>query len=429
MAAWKNFICGVKSMSIKSYEIELEILSPVHVGSGDKLTKADFAYDNRNKRLGLIDGKKWVEYLQKQGLLEEYIQYLEENANYPVRTRNNRIRYENRVNNYAWLMSKGIDIWKVNPFSYILDGFQAGNRMNDVSAFIKNEHHQPYIPGSTIKGLIRTACVSVKIFRDREKYARYWNDFCSLNSRISTDRNAKKELNRLALKIEETALEKIDLPKVSKDTQYPREIADPFRGLLISDSKPLPFGSITLQQKKDWGEKSKRTRQPNPVSLWRECLKPGTRIIFNMTLNTAMTSVMGINDAEDLIKILSDYSNNILYELYEEKLIQYMPQNYETFGRNKNRPVLLVGGGVGFHAKSIILALAPSDTSARKETARLLDQLFTKPNRKLRIKVPMHNHQGQDHIVSPRTVKLSDVEENVAQMGQCRFKVVREIAV
>ena len=69
---------------IVKYKMELEVLTPVHIGGVDyktKLDKKEYLFNPNTNDLTIIDNVKFSEILIKKNLFDKYIRYIEENGN------------------------------------------------------------------------------------------------------------------------------------------------------------------------------------------------------------------------------------------------------------------------------------------------------------------------------------------------------------
>lgn len=117
-----------------TWSLTLQTLSPVHIGAGQEL------------RLGfdfmLFQGKTWI--LDSDAILEAKVEQLKPGVNgrYPLP---GQLLGENDYGNKAL-------------FRYVLRGQPRSTKADArMQAFIKDVYDRPYIPGSSLKGAIRTA--------------------------------------------------------------------------------------------------------------------------------------------------------------------------------------------------------------------------------------------------------------------------------
>ena len=118
-------------------EYEILVESPVHIGSGDQLDLMDFVV--HNGRVSVIDFDKVLSELKNKGesplVLHDEIERFGKNFDFG-----------------EFLYRQGIDVENVSRYTLSCKG--TPSRM---ATFIKNAFGIPLIPGSSIKGAIRTA--------------------------------------------------------------------------------------------------------------------------------------------------------------------------------------------------------------------------------------------------------------------------------
>ena len=131
------------------YRVNLHVLSPIHVGAGQELDP--FSYVIRDRTLFMIDLIKWMEVYPEQDKLYHMMDsdnfanirsFIAENFN-----AENAIRCAIPVDNPKLLDTYRRAIQKKDPKNQVL-----------ISPMTRNEiSTEAYIPGSSIKGAIRTA--------------------------------------------------------------------------------------------------------------------------------------------------------------------------------------------------------------------------------------------------------------------------------
>jgi len=194
---------------MKIYNISLEFLSPVHIGSGEEIdplnyvVKNDYFYkinlekfiyelekENKNKFLSMIDNNnldKLRNFILKNCDLDRYTYYKARIS------RRFKQRYQENINNIE-------------------------NQLL-VSPFIRSNDINPYIPGSSIKGSIRTAVLNYIINKEYESKGK---NIESIVKRRLKNKKDKKNINRIA--------ESEILKNYRKNAKE-----DPFRALSIED--------------------------------------------------------------------------------------------------------------------------------------------------------------------------------------------------
>ena len=105
---------------------------------------------------------------------------------------------------------------------------------------VTDPYGNPYIPGSSLKGMLRTILLSKDIDQDQIKYKR---DQSQIRSELSTGRKNRKILNRNIGIIEKKAF--CTLKHTDKeDVEF-----DNMSGIIVGDSEPLSREDIVLCHK------------------------------------------------------------------------------------------------------------------------------------------------------------------------------------
>ena len=205
------------------------------------------------------------------------------------------------------------------------------SRSKEIEAFVKNAYGIPYVPGSSIKGMIRTALIAHEIKNNPKKYA----DTREIIWENSTERANRK----WCLKDEIEQLEKQALYTLERDERNAgNAVNDNLSGLHIGDSNPIDLKQLTLCQKIDYTLDYVEKELP----LLRECIIPGTDIEFEVSIDSTICPY----DMEDIIKALNEFQE-ICYQNF-----------YVRFRRgSKGKNIVWLGGGCGFLSKTVIYPL------------------------------------------------------------------------
>lgn len=147
----------------KVYQVKLKVYGPVHIGSGKIIRKQEYIYDRRKSLAHIVDGPNLVKFLNKKGKFTAYLQYLnttKERADLYTFLRQEQIDtndwktfvlYTERVNQGK------IDMKDHNPYSRTsTNRRQVDKGMNDLHLFVRDGRGDLYIPGSSLKGALRT---------------------------------------------------------------------------------------------------------------------------------------------------------------------------------------------------------------------------------------------------------------------------------
>lgn len=134
---------------LKHYRVKIRVLSPIHIGSGEKIKKKEYIYMPWNHRVIIPNVEKMYEDVCARGWEKEFTSFLMDSRNgeMPLST---------------WLAQKKLreadyEAWKL----YEMDAGEAfvdcTSPPKEIDAFVKDAYGLPYVPGSSVKGMFRTA--------------------------------------------------------------------------------------------------------------------------------------------------------------------------------------------------------------------------------------------------------------------------------
>ena len=177
---------------LKNYEFTLTVKGPVHIGDGKTLTKVDYFF--YRDRIYFPNLHKMFLYIKQMHLTSDYESFMY--------SANNNLTY--------WLNDKRIIsavAEKCTDYSISLVGSSASKPRN-LSTFVKDPYGNPYIPGSSLKGLIRTLLLAKEIVDNPDNYAEIESD---IRRGIRNPRaNRNNMLNRESSTLEEIAFHKLN---------------------------------------------------------------------------------------------------------------------------------------------------------------------------------------------------------------------------
>lgn len=273
------------------------------------------------------------------------------------------------------------------------DAFSSGkDRPKGIMTFNKDSYGMPYIPGSSIKGVLRSALLAWEIQKNPEKYKRNKNEI-ELKSRERANRKhcLEHEINRL----EQDVLYTLN----RNEKKIGNAVNDKLANLIIGDSALIALDDIILCQKIDVNLRKEEKKLP----ILREAVRPGTQIRFSMTVqqdeSNNFYSVENIMEAVNCMETLSN---------------RYF---YEKFGRgSKEADIIRLGGGCGFVSKTVLISLC------EEKTVEVVDNVFKNTLGK---KYEEHKH-GRDRRlgVAPHTCKCTRYNGKLYDMGMGKVEFI-----
>lgn len=358
---------------IKNYDLEITTLGAVFIGSGYNTNKKEALFGR--KQISFIDTKKMFDYLMDKKLILAYQDYiLDINQDLQAFFKNMNIPREK----YEEWITRKIQLADI-------DEEKGSVEQRGIDMFVRDSRGNVYVPGSSIKGMLRTALTGAYFLKDKDKAKKWGND---VNAELATQKRYSKNcMKRLVEDIETEVLNRNFYEKAG----LKNKVNDSLRGLIVSDSEVISDKNMCICQKIDFSTSGKETRLP----LFRECISPNTKINFNISIDTKVCPYT-INDILEAIELV--YKNN------KEKFYD----NFSCYIKSSDKYLFYLGGGSGFVDKTIIYSLFDKD-NAVGYTREWLNKQFYKVK------------HYKDRIVSPRVIKYTMYQGESCQMGLCKL--------
>jgi len=373
---------------LKTYQMVLHTKSPVHIGTGKTLGKKEYIFLFNRKKVLIPDINKLYQGLQKKGLGTKFTQYLLSDGGMPLN---------------GWLRENNISPRDYQDWiKYELDcgDFlqEEGRKQIQINDFQKDSYGLPYVPGTSIKGMLRTILLVYRLLTEEERW-RSEGERVARDAKQSSD-NRKRYLARDNARIEEKAFHTLARRDAKgREVDQRNAVNDCLSGLIVSDSEPLSLDDLVLCQKIDENVEGKQ----HAINILRESIKPGRDIKFQLTIDTNICQYT----MEDILKAVELFSD-AYYEMYLSKF--KMPDR-------PAKDAVWLGGGAGFATKTVVYPLLGQRRGL--ETAMAVFE-HTLPKKIAR----MHKHdRDKDLGVSPHILKCTQYRGSSYHMGMCQLKV------
>ncbi|WP_028330919.1 type III-A CRISPR-associated RAMP protein Csm5 [Brachyspira alvinipulli] len=398
---------GFKIADNKTYLMKLTTLSPVFIGSGEEVKKNGYIFDNN--KIFMVDENKLIDFLysKKYDIKKLTSDFFSKD-----------FTIKEFIRKFIKKKFNEIDIYK-----YIIDG----DISNNISTFIKSSNGNPFFPGSSIKGAIRTAIIACEIMDDRDKVY----DFI------------KKEkidiFGSSSSKIESFIISEM----ASKYNFKENSENNIFNLIKVEDS-----GDILEKEKKLFVSKridfstyeSNFNKMPKSI----EFIKPNVKTFFTITVDKSIKYF----DMNNLLLILSKYFN-YQFEFYTKAFpdineclkVSSLDSNnnyiyYKKFlSLDDCKPNIFLGGNNGYYSKNIFYSMLLEDFNYDYYMNKLKEH-FDKNSK--------HKHRMKDTEISPRTLRLckldkeyikddkeyktlDDYEELYMNIGICNLQIEKEL--
>lgn len=347
--------------NIIRYKMKLEVLTPLHIGGADyksKLDKKEYVFDKENGTLTLIDSEKFISFLIKKNLFDEYIFYIQKNLNLKKNEQDKNIKL------IDFLKSKDIyknieEFRKKAPFKVNPEI----EEMNDIKLMLRNLQGKPYIPGSSIKGALVNFLLVNYIINNRDKFQSEKNRILEIAKKISNDNDAnryKNDIKRIVKEIEKSIIYG-ENKELEKSKRFGLSVSDTYN---YSNTRTNFYRDI--DEKRDASKEEKEQAMP----VYREYIMANSIFDFDITLDIDLMqkSKFKIKDINDLNDALENTSNYLINKILKDK---NSPQIEN----------LILGANTGFLQKTIVYALF-EDEKERLEVIKKL--LHTKKGDKIK---------------------------------------------
>lgn len=365
----------IREEHLEVYDLTLTAKAPVFVGSGKSYVKKEYVFlDPRYARVPdaqvvLMDEAKFFPMLLERGLVDKY----------------ERFMLGTQPDLYRFLTAEcGFRLGDISAASRCVisaaDALDGEHSLKEIHAFVRNGSGRAYVPGSSVKGALRTVILTDMILRENAVHA------------VPQDKRRGipegEYLNTLALKRD-------------REGRAADDAVNCFlRGVSISDSAPVDDGCMMLAGKIDAGIDGKTHK----INLCRECIRPGTKLHFKLTLDQSV--LKGRVTAQRLTAAIQAF-DRFYADTY---LSRFTPPS--GMARVSYDNALLLGGGAGFFSKTLTYPYL-GQHAGLAASINVLDRAFSR-----------HRHQDDaGGGISPRTVKYASCGGRLYPYGLCEVNI------
>lgn len=349
------------SNNLKHYNCTMTVLGPVHIGSGENYRRNEYIYSNRDNSISVLDIGKAYQWFIEQGKAAEFESYF---ADFSPRS----------LPLGEWLSARRITETEYSQWiKYRMTAgdsvvvFERGKqKYSDILAFVKDPYSLPYVPGSSIKGMLRTALAMYEISKKKNNLLKLVSaqveEFDQMTDKEQEDfirKNKRKFLTKEAVRIETELFNTLDFNDKRKEDGVNCNLSR----LIVGDSKPLSHDALTVCKKYDVRTDGSR----NELPIFKECLKPETKIEFDLTIDESVNSKgksipYSIEDIKEALRLMNS--------LVAKRFIRHFEPRY-SFDPNETVGWL---GSCGFASKTIIQSFF--EDSQEDSALNLTDAVF-----------------------------------------------------
>lgn len=390
----------MNSKQFETAKMCLKVVTPINIADGIVLGAKDYLYDSRRQKVYFLNLHQWHMFIYKHMLLEKYESYL---AN-----------FRDKQSLLEWLRMQGYDIDDVRTVitseaqaTVNLMDSERKKTLNDINRHIQQPDGSLYVPGSSIKGVFRTAVLYKLLQKRQDIKSKYWRQ---IQGKISNNYlNPKRDFDGLAKDLESELLHTLRL-KDDKERNISNKnaVCSAMRGLQVSDTYASRNVQTAILQKVDGGFDKFGKASPKKLPIFRECMLPEAELFFDVKVEKAVMNTIGINSVGDLLKATHSF-----FAAVTDLLQQAFGKEYQEAFQGVAAGNMFLGGNTGFLSKTLLAMLAPDKDTAKNTIKVLLDKSFK-----------THKHLLRDKIIAPRTLKCTNYNGKLMLMGVAEVRKV-----
>ena len=335
------------------YRIKLTTLTPVCIGDGNKINSiTDCIYD-RN-RVYYLNKQKIAERLAGDDeMMDRYMSEIISNMN------NNRTEFDLKnflekvlklsLQDYALYSVEGKSQTNISRSPYISGGKSQKQKKNEINTIIKNPDRSPYIPGSTLKGAIKTAFLYEWLLdKNNEWCKKYLQNMDNEEIEKVLKEELETELDSYQLRVHDSSM--FDFEKNCKIIENKR--------LSIKTLKTeIPQSWECISENKTCETQIWEMRKGDKIYSWEDIC----RVVNRYTQHQNIREI-------ELLENISE-NGNIKYkdERIKDSLIKFYEEMDAEIENNPNCIFMRIGSGKGYFYNSVALALYDADDSSDKD--------------------------------------------------------------
>lgn len=296
-------------MGVRKLRLDIKVSGLVHIGNGQQYGKKD--YFVKGGKIAVLDVRKFVSRLTPEQV-SRYCKFLEDTYDkFGLQGFLSRKENADLLN-----VAQGSVAYQID--SPIATARRGAIQYHDVWQFAKDPYGNPYIPGSSVKGMLRTALLLNMVLDDA-------------GLRAAADVDTLADSKRARSGTAGTKLNKAAFWREQPDPNNPSAKNDIMRYVSVADSEPFSVNNLVFAKKYDKFSKDdpvdhkldmgKLTlKEGNELDVYRECLRPGTTVSIDVVVDERIDEFVQspILDAQGLSKVLQR-----AFDFYSERFLTH----------------------------------------------------------------------------------------------------------
>lgn len=401
----------------ENYTFTLETLSPLRIGSGEKLDSKQYYLDDNH--ILRLDQRKWTQLLHTKGLIDEFTDAILQGTTV--------YKFAQKKMNEDCITLKELKeaalYWE--PVHRLPYDLQNKEKTPYLHLFQSDSEGNPYIPGSSLKGAIVTSLFSTyykEIFTEKQR-EQFKTDVQELKRLVkqesTTMKNVKEVVDNAMLRLFPNLNDK-------KLDQEQKRVIYLLQAIRVSDSDPIDRRQLAVCEKADVYPVDD---EPKPNGRWKileknpgifhESLIPGTKVTFRLSIDegklklfredmTAKDAIAWITDALNTFRNTQDYYYISMFFPQELEVAEVIKDIYP-----KTENHFYFGAGVGWVNKTLVYSIFGEEKDIVKFVANFLHLQFRR-----------HKHKSDIRLdVSPHELKCVYYKDERHLMGHCAFSI------
>lgn len=380
--------------------VTIRTITSIHIGNGEIVRAKEYVYIPTAHTVYFLNTAKWQNFIAQHNLFSSYEHFMDSNSKCCISSLYEWLEKTSRIANVEETIEDLSNSKAVVPGEMLRN--KKKNTLNDIVRQAKDIYGQPVIPGSSIKGLIRTAVLYhlLQLPENQHYREKAWQQTLQMIAR----RDSKK-LDMISNTLETELLHILSIGNEEGKTLN-NAVKSVMKGILCSDAMPRGRTSLGILQKID-GTRKGRDHKERPIPLYRECILPNQTFTCTIKIEKEITKLIGITSVDDMIRMVEDFYQEVGHVLRKE-----MDDIYHCELSDLTKGNAFLGGGVGYLSKTLLLFLA-TDKKGHVDT----DQSSQAIKQFLAMRFQHGGHRHSQSKLQPHTIKLTRSKEKQMLMG------------
>jgi len=337
---------------LQVFDLTLKTQSPLFVGSGRKIGKREYIYSPNQGCVKILNMELFFDYMLRHDLVRQFEKFM-------LSSNSSLLDFWTRDCHLAedWLEHPKLmgDKPLVQYRLAVTEDVAGYNGTKEIHQFQRDAYGRAYIPGSSLKGALRTA----------------WLVHLLLHETPVSDK--KRTLEAFEVNHDYAFPEGSYANKLRSGAAADDILDSIFRGVQVSDSAPIDNDKLILTGRTLISPLSAARVEDfdgdaKDLPLYQECVRPGETIRFRLTLDQSILNRYAHPITKDaLLEAIAEFSS-----FYQDTFLSHFPQGHPV-ANIPDTPHLILGGGTGFFSKTVGYPYLKDDyAAALKWTQRIL---------------------------------------------------------